>query len=50
VPAATAPGSAEKYQPPPYIWESANGAMMAVNDISDVPVEIREQFELKQSK
>lgn len=55
VPAATAPGSAEKsvvqrYQPPPYIWESANGAMMAVNDISDVPVEIRRQFELKQSK
>lgn len=45
--AAARPAPMERYQPPPYIWEGADGAMTAVNDIADVPEDVRPQFELK---
>lgn len=48
--AAAGTSGVQRYQPPPYIWESVNGSIMATNDISDVPEEIRGQFELKSGK
>lgn len=44
----TSPKTSEeiRYQPPPYIWESATGIVSVMNDITEVPEECRAKFEL----
>jgi len=45
-PEPTTASDGKRYQPPPYIWENEAGAIVATNEILDVPEGKRDRFEI----